>query len=195
MIRSLILIPTIAALVASLAFPSAALARSCGGVDFPNSVTVAGERLSLNGLGIREATVFNVDVYVAGLYVATRARTADALLDFTHPIVLDIRFIRDVDQATMNEALEQGFSRNAGGNLSALQARINQLKRWVPNLTNGMIMVFTWTPGTGLQMKVDGRVLGTITGDDFASVFFRIWLGPNPPNRSLRTGLLGGACE
>ena len=195
MIRSLILLPTIAALVASLAFPTAALARSCGGVDFPNSVTVAGERLSLNGLGIREATVFNVDVYVAGLYVATRARTADALLDLTHPIVLDIRFIRDIDQATMNEALEQGFTRNAGGNQAALQQRINQLKRWVPNLTEGMVMVFTWLPGEGLQMKVDGRVLGTITGEDFASVFFRIWLGPNPPNRGLRTGLLGGACE
>lgn len=194
MIRSLTLIPLIAALVATLAFPTAALARSCGGVDFPNSVTVAGERLSLNGLGIREATVFNVDVYVAALYVATRARTADALLDLTHPIVLQLRFVRDVDQDTMNEALVQGFTRNAGGNRAALQARIDQLQRWVPNLTDGMNMVFTWTPGQGLQMKVDGRVLGVIPGEDFASVFFRIWLGPQPPNRGLRTGLLGGAC-
>ena len=194
MIRSLTLIPLIAALVAALAFPTAALARSCGGVDFPNSITVSGERLSLNGLGLREATVFNVDVYVAGLYVATRARTADAVLDFTHPIVLDMRFVRDVDQSTMNEAFEQGFSRNASGNLAALQARINQLKQWVPNLTSGMNLVFTWLPGQGLQMKVDGRVLGVLPGEDFAAVFFRIWLGPRPPNRGLRTGLLGGSC-
>lgn len=194
MIRTLTLIPLLAALVASLAFPTAALARSCGGVDFPGSVTVAGERLTLNGLGIREATVFNVDVYVAGLYVATPARTADALLDFTHPIMLDMRFVRDIDQSTMNEAFEHGFSRNAGGNLAALQARINQLKRWVPNLTSGMNLVFTWLPGQGVQMKVDGRVLGVIPGEDFAGVFFRIWLGPTPPNRGLRTGLLGGAC-
>jgi hypothetical protein len=94
----------------------------------------------------------------------------------------------------MNEALVQGFTRNAGGNRAALQARIDQLQRWVPNLTEGMNMVFTWTPGQGLQMKVDGRVLGVIPGEDFASVFFRIWLGPQPPNRGLRTGLLGGAC-
>ncbi|MCB9661965.1 MAG: chalcone isomerase family protein [Sandaracinaceae bacterium] len=194
MTRSLTLIPLLAALVAALSFPTAALARSCGGVEFPNSVTVAGERLSLNGLGIREATVFNVDVYVAGLYVATRARTADALLDLTHPIVLDLRFVRDVDSDTMNEALVQGFTRNAGGNRAALQARIDQLQGWVPNLTEGMNLVFTWLPGQGLQMKVDGRVRGVIPGEDFASVFFRIWLGPQPPNRGLRTGLLGGAC-
>ncbi|MCA9574822.1 MAG: chalcone isomerase family protein [Polyangiales bacterium] len=194
MTRSLTLIPLVAALVAALSFPTAALARSCGGVEFPNSVTVAGERLSLNGLGIREATVFNVDVYVAGLYVATRARTADALLDLTHPIVLDLRFVRDVDSDTMNEALVQGFTRNAGGNRAALQARIDQLQGWVPNLTEGMNLVFTWLPGQGLQMKVDGRVRGVIPGEDFASVFFRIWLGPQPPNRGLRTGLLGGAC-
>ena len=194
MTRSLTLIPLVAALVAALSFPTAALARSCGGVEFPNSVTVAGERLSLNGLGIREATVFNVDVYVAGLYVASRARTADALLDLTHPIVLDLRFVRDVDSDTMNEALVQGFTRNAGGNRAALQARIDQLQGWVPNLTEGMNLVFTWLPGQGLQMKVDGRVRGVIPGEDFASVFFRIWLGPQPPNRGLRTGLLGGAC-
>jgi hypothetical protein len=158
-------------------------------------VTVAGERLSLNGLGIREATIFSVNVYVAGLYVATRGRTADAVLDLTHPIVLDLRFVRDVDQDTMNEALVQGFTRNAGGNRAALQARINQLQGWVPNLTEGMNLVFTWLPGQGIQMKVDGRVLGVIPGEDFASVFFRIWVGPQPPNRGLRTGLLGGACQ
>ncbi len=183
-----------ATLALGAALPGSAAARSCAGVDFPNATTVNGQRLSLNGLGIREATIFNVDVYVAGLYVANRSRSADAVLDLSTPIVLDLRFIRDVDQDTMNEALEQGFSRNAGGNLAALQGRINQLKRWVPNLTNGMNLVFTWIPGQGVQMKVDGRVLGVIPGDDFASVFFRIWLGPRPPNRGLRTGLLGGTC-
>ena len=45
---------------------------------------------------------------------------------------------------------------------------------------------FTWLPGQGLQMKVDGNVRGVIPGEDFASVFFRIWLGPRPPNRGLR---------
>jgi hypothetical protein len=32
-------------------------------------ITVAGKTLTLNGMGLREATILNIDVYVAGLYV------------------------------------------------------------------------------------------------------------------------------
>jgi hypothetical protein len=44
------------------------------------------------------------------------------------------------------------------------------------------------------QVDVNGAVKGTIKGDDFAKAFFAVWLGPNPPNPGLKTGLLGGAC-
>jgi hypothetical protein len=33
-----------------------------------------------------------------------------------------------------------------------------------------------------------------IKGDDFATAFLSIWLGPHPPNADLKSGLLGGAC-
>ena len=46
----------------------------------------------------------------------------------------------------------------------------------------------------GMQVEVNGTVKGTITGDDFATAFLAIWLGPHPPNPGLKSGLLGGAC-
>ena len=46
-----------------------ATAATKAGVTMPDSVTVETKTLSLNGLGLREATIFDVDGYVAGLYV------------------------------------------------------------------------------------------------------------------------------
>ena len=41
---------------------------------------------------------------------------------------------------------------------------------------------------------MNGTVKGTIKGDDFAKAFLFIWLGPEPPNPEIKSGLLGGAC-
>ncbi len=48
---------------------STAFAAELAGVRMSDQVTVDGRTLSLNGLGLREATAFKVDVYVAGLYL------------------------------------------------------------------------------------------------------------------------------
>ena len=48
-----------------------ALPASAGqleGVRLPDQVSVSGRNLVLNGVGVREAAVFMVNVYVAGLY-------------------------------------------------------------------------------------------------------------------------------
>jgi hypothetical protein len=58
----------------------------------------------------------------------------------------------------------------------------------------GQKMVFTFNPGSGLQVAEGGVVKGTIKGDDFARAFLSIWLG-DPPNTDLKSGLLGGACS
>ena len=34
-----------------------------------------------------------------------------------------------------------------------------------------------------------------VPGDDFAKAFLAIWLGTEPPNPEIKTGLLGGACD
>ena len=59
----------------------------------PNQITVAGQQLVLNGMGIREATVFNVDVYVAGLYVVQRSSDGNAIAASTTHKRLVLHFV------------------------------------------------------------------------------------------------------
>jgi len=49
--------------------------KECKGVNFPDQAQVGGGNLALNGLGLRQATAFKVNVYVAALYVAKRRAT------------------------------------------------------------------------------------------------------------------------
>jgi len=55
-------------------------------------------------------------------------------------------------------------------------------------------MTLTHKPGAGIEVDVNSKVQGTITGDDFARALLAIWLGPKPPNPGLKSGLLGGPC-
>ncbi len=183
------------ALAAKISFASPALANECGSVRMPNQITVANTQLVLNGMGIREATVFNVDVYVAGLYVEHRSSDGNAIAASAETKRLVLHFVRNVDRDDLVNAWNEGFRRNAGGSLGALQARINRLNGWMVAASEGMELTFTYLPGTGIRVHTGSTARGVIEGDDFARVFFSIWLGSHPPNAGLRRGLLGGSCD
>ena len=46
------------------AFAATPAPRECDGVSFPDHVQARGQTLTLNGLGLRKATVFGIKVYV-----------------------------------------------------------------------------------------------------------------------------------
>lgn len=188
----------LAALVLAFVFTvgasQTALARQCEGVTLPDSVTVDGTRLSLNGLGIREATALQVNVYIAALYLETTSNNADQILASEQKKRIVLRFVRDVGRDDIVEAFESGFQNNSPGQVGALQAKIRQLLGYVADMSEGQTMQFTYVPGTGLQVVINGQTKGTIAGEDFQRAFFALFIGPRPPNRGLRTGLLGGRC-
>ncbi|MEM9191323.1 MAG: chalcone isomerase family protein [Myxococcota bacterium] len=184
------LIPFLLALVLTALVAAPARARECGGVTMPNAVTVDGTRLTLNGMGIREATMFNVDVYVAGLYVESRSRNGSTIANSDTRRRLVLEFVREVDRSDITDAFSEGFGGGAG-----LAAKIRQLNGWMTAAREGTRFTFTYVPGTGLEVKVGNRVRGTIEGADFATAFFNIWLGSDPPNAGLKSGLLGASCD
>ncbi|MBS0388174.1 MAG: chalcone isomerase family protein [Proteobacteria bacterium] len=172
----------------------AAHARECNGIPFPDRVQVGGAELALNGLGIRKATFFKVRVYVAALYVATPGNDPNTLIAAGTPVELTLHFVRNVSVDELTNAWKEGFSRNAGGRVPALSERIARLNSWMTSIKAGQHLTFIRRPGAGIEVDVNGTVRGTIEGDDFANAFLSIWLGAEPPNPELKSGLLGGAC-
>jgi chalcone isomerase-like protein len=176
------------------AVSATAAALECDGVSFPEHVQARGETLTLNGLGLRKATIFGIKVYVGALYVPHPTSDAAAVLNSREPAEVELRFVFRVTAGQLRDAWQEGFEKSAASELPQLQTRIAQLNGWMSGVKSGQRMTFLRAPGVGIQYSLDGAVLGTIPGDDFAQAFLAIWLGPSPPSPELRAGLLGGAC-
>lgn len=169
-------------------------ARECDGVSFPGRIQVRGETLTLDGLGLRKATIFGIKVYVGALYVLHPTADAARILNSREPAEVELRFVFRVTAGQLRDAWQEGFEKSAATELPQLRSRIAQLNGWMTGVGSGQRMTFLRIPGVGIQYSLDGNVLGTISGDDFATAFLAIWLGSSPPSPELRAGLLGGRC-
>jgi hypothetical protein len=174
---------------------AAVQAKECKGIAFPEHLQVSGNDLALNGLGMRKATFLKVNVYVGALYVARPSHDPLPLIDPGSPAELILHFVRNVGVGDLRDAWKEGFEKVAKDQLPALGARIATLNSWMSSMETGQRLTFTRLPGAGIQVDVNGVVKGTIPGDDFARALMTIWLGPNPPNPELKSGLLGGSCD
>jgi hypothetical protein len=70
--------------------------KECKGVNFPDQAQAEGSNLTLNGLGMRQATAFKVNVYVAALYVTKPSSDSNALLGSNASSELILHFVRNV---------------------------------------------------------------------------------------------------
>jgi len=167
---------------------------ACAGVTMPDETVVDGKQLVLNGLGLREATILNIDVYVAGLYLEQRSADGRRIASSEQLKQIRLKFVRDVGRDDMASNMDQGFRDAAGSNYDKLKPRFEQLKGWIPALRNGETFSATYRPGKGLEVRHGSKLLGVVAGADFAKTIFSIWLGAKPPNPGLRDGLLGKRC-
>jgi chalcone isomerase-like protein len=184
---------TLLVLAVVLALPAAA--AELEGVQLPDQVTVSGRTLVLNGLGLREATVLMVNVYVAGLYVEARSSDPAAILEPAQPKRLVMKFVRSVGKEKLAEAFTEGFDKNAGDGRAAIAPGLAALNAAMADVKKEDVIVLTYLPDTGVTVSVKGKDSAVIPGADFQRVLFSIWLGANPPNVSLREGLLGRAAK
>lgn len=179
------------ALATLLAVAPFASAAERAGIRMPDTVDVGGKTLTLNGIGLREATALKIDVYVAGLYLENVSSNAQKILASNETKVIVLRFKRDVGHDDIVKAWREGFEKNATVPLARIQPLIGQLDTMMPSFNKGDMLVFTLVPGQGVAVDINGKRKGVLGDDDFARSLLSIWLGAKPPTTSLKTGMLG----
>jgi hypothetical protein len=178
----------VAALAAVLATSAASSAMTVQGVTFPDTATVGGKTVKLNGMGVRVAYVF-VKVYVAGLYLEQTTKDAQAAVQTDEAKRMLLQFLREVTHDEMVGAMRDGFAHTAS---AALQPQVDQFSGFFTQpLPEGSQASFDYVPGTGTTVTIGGQVKGTIPGADFMRALWGIWLGDKPADSSLKDGLLG----
>ena len=165
------------------------LGASLAGVTLPDTVQAGSTTLLLNGLGLR--TKYMVKVYVAGLYLPQKSSDANAIIKADEPRRIVMHFVRGVTKNQISDGFEESFSDNTPDAKKTLRPDIDRLFAALEPVKEGDEMVFTYLPGTGTTFALNGKEKLTIAGPAFGQMLFSVWLGPKPPNASLKKGLLG----
>lgn len=164
-------------------------AASLAGVTLPDTQTVGGKTLVLNGLGIR--TKMMVKVYVAGLYLEQKSSDPSAIIKSDSPKQIVMKFLHGASKSQMSDAFDESFSDNSPEAKKTMKAQIDELLGALEPIKSDDEMVFTYVPGTGSSMAINGQNKVTIADPAFGPVLFSVWFGPKPPNADLKKGMLG----
>lgn len=114
--RSLLLMSVFAVLAAGVA-----QGKECKGVSFPDQAQIEGSTLSLNGLGLRQATMLKVNVCVAALYVTKASSDPNAILGANAPYQLILQLVRDVGASDGQQGMGRGLREKRQGFATRLE--------------------------------------------------------------------------
>lgn len=179
---------TATALSLSLAF-----AVELEGAKFDDTVKVGGADLVVNGLGVRSKFGKR---YVAALYLPSKSSDADAVVASKGPKRIQLHLLKDGDGKTFAKAFVGGIEDNASeSELAAIKDRLGAFSSLIQGMGDvkaGAALVIDWVPEKGTLVSVNGKPLGNeIAGEDFFRALLKVWLGKNPAQGDLKTGLLG----
>ena len=166
-------------------------AKQIAGVQVPETVTVEGVPLKLNGAGIRRKFFFKV--YVGALYLKNHQTTMEAVLAADNPKSVRMHSIyKEVSAEKLVDAWNDGFAgNNTPEELAALKARIDRFNAMFPAVRTGDIVRIDFLTDGGTEVWINDTKRGAIAGVDFQKAVLKIWLGDNPADSSLKRRMLG----
>ena len=169
--------------------PVAARAATLEGAEFPDTRTVDGTVLRLNGLAARTYTIFNVTVYVAALYLEQPGRDAGAIMASPGRKLVEVRYRRSVDEDDVRRAWRALLEANCGA-ACGLGREIERFLALSPAVRDGSVGDYLVGAG-GTVVLADGRRLGEVPGATFGRLLLATFIGAHPTSEGVRAGLLG----
>lgn len=179
------------ALLTLLLTASAAWAGTLAGVNLPDKAQVDGHALVLNGMGLRSKLI--IKVYVGGLYLPQKQKSAQAILAADAPRQMALHFIYDVSKEQMCDAWDEGLEANVPNASAEVKKNFQTLCTWMDGVGKGQKLTMTYLPGQGTRVDIAGKVKGTIPGKPTADAILSTWIGPDPaPGKDFKKAVLGG---
>ena len=157
------------------------------GVYYEDKITVNDTQLDLHGIGLLKWK-YLINVYLVGLYKPFDVPVEMVLQEV--PKRLEYYFFVDMKASDFQDTGFQLMAQNVGEEKAAsLLPQLEIFNSFYRDVKAGQRYVFTYVPGQGIEMAIDGEVLGKVAGDEFAAAYMSIWLGPKPVSRGLQEGL------
>lgn len=159
---------------------------------FPSSLTLEEVSDSLSKRGeYRYIYRMFFKLYDAALFSRASSNN-DQILNAETNFRLQFRYLRKIDKSIILESSEKMLQKNlSAAELDQIQERMNVLNAAYRSVDEGDRSSLTYIPGKGTTLRINGEQITTIAGQDFAALYFKIWLGEKPISQSLKGHLLG----
>ena len=164
------------------------------GVSIDESVVINGQKLVLNGYGVRKRGYFKTEL--TALYLPQRTNSAEVVYKTNAPRYVRQTILRDLPAAVASRFFIREFTMDATeaeakqlvtelGAIGGLYGNINRINK-------GDVVELFWNPGQGMNGKYNGKWFDEryITNPLWWAVYMRGFVGPNVAE-SFRNGILG----
>jgi hypothetical protein len=163
-----------------------AFAGTLAGVTLPDTASVGGSQLVLNGMGLREK--YMLDIYVGGLYLPAKTTDANKAINDDVPKRIVMHMTYDLSKDKLGDVMRDSLSKSGYPEASE---HAGTLASWMDDVEEGDQIVLDYVPGKGCSVSVKGAVKGTLQGTAVMKGLWSVYLGDNPPTKALKSGLLG----
>jgi len=159
--------------------------------QFVRTVDIQDQRLTLKGAGLLRYMVF-IKAYAGALYLPDSVPSDPVLAPVAKR--LELAYYHAIGSEDFARATRVKIRDNIEADqVQKLQSRIDRLAAMYRDVKPGDRYALTYIPGEGTRLSLNGEVLGSIPGDDFAGAVFSIWLGGHPIDERFRDTLLGAS--
>jgi hypothetical protein len=167
-----------------------ALASANAGDLFPQRIKALEQNFEKLG-EYRYVYRFFFELYEAGLFAGDKARPGD-VLNAEEAFHLQFRYLRDIEKEIILKSADRMLERNLSKEeRTSIAERVDRINQAYTGVKSGDTSSLTYRPGEGTTLTINGKQIVTIEGQDFARLYFQIWLGEQPISESMKQNLLG----
>lgn len=160
------------------------------GFKFSDEIKIESEKLILNGLAVRKATIFNIKILVAGLYLTTKSNGQDLIINSTSTKVIQIRFMKSLSSEKISNMWSEQLLKRCLKDCIALKEQATLLGKLMIDIKSGDSLNFTFFEDH-VKVLLSNNNSGKIQGKTLPKALLSLWIGEKPLDENLKNGLLG----
>ena len=160
------------------------------GISFTDTYPAGKEKLVINGGGTR--VKYWMDMYVAALYLNEKSSDAAKIVSADASQAIRLCIVSSlITSAKMTDAVNEGFEKSTGGHPEKFKDQITKFKgAFSEEIKKGDVFDIVYA-GQKIMIYKNGKMKSEIEGLEFKKAVFGIWLGEEPADSGLKSGMLG----
>lgn len=157
---------------------------------FPESAEIGGAEVKKRG-EYRYVYRYFFKLYDAALYAPSDAEPTD-IPEAKTDMRIQFRYLREIEKSIILKSADRMLEKNLNdAQREQIAERVDKINEAYKTVLEGDTSSLTYVRGEGTTLRINGESVVTLEGEDFARLYFRIWLGDKPLSTSLRAALLG----